>query len=175
MVWNANVLCTCDICQPRLYGKKNCSWPKHLTITLSENLEVNKYDRIVYSPPSIEPLAVVLPELVHLARTMIQYFDRPWGYLNDQQLNARERLMQWWAARNVGNGSWQPIEAEDAEKLVSTEDMLQLSTWLSELFFHGQFAGLQIKWDRDIEWIGQATYNGGSVLISMHPSKLVIN
>jgi hypothetical protein len=80
--------------------------------------------------------------------------------------------MQWWSARNVGNGSWHPIEAEDAEKLVSAEDMLQLSTWLSELFFHGQFAGLKINWDRDIEWIGQATtYDSGSVLISMHPSK----
>jgi hypothetical protein len=83
MVWKANVPCTCDICQPQLYGKKNCSRPKHLTITLSENLEFNKYGRIVYSPPKIEPLAVVLPELMHLARTMIQYFDRPWEYLND--------------------------------------------------------------------------------------------
>jgi hypothetical protein len=32
---------------------------------------------------------------MYLARTAIEYFDRPWEYLNNVQLLARENLLRW--------------------------------------------------------------------------------
>jgi hypothetical protein len=154
LVWKENVPCTCDICQPLLYGKKNCH-VQHPKAVFSDILELNKYGRIAYSTPRMLAMTAEKPELMDLVRTTIQYFDRPSEYLNDQQLNAREALLKWIGRRiHLLN----PEDGPDAEILVPGSEMLQLWHWISNLFFYGRIPEAEFLWTRECETIGRATH-----------------
>jgi hypothetical protein len=60
---------------------------------------------------------------MHLSRTAIEYFDRPWEYLNDQELQARENLLRWIDERL---DSYELFGKEDAEKFISGPAMTSI-------------------------------------------------
>jgi hypothetical protein len=184
LVWSANLPCQCDICSPEIYTDGKCVLRTHLRFNLHKNLVVNKYGYIAYQAPKFGPHdthksrgihRLYKTECMHLARTAIEYFDRPWEYLNDEQLQSRENLLRWIDGRTDIR---EPSEEEDAEKLISGPTMRVLWKWINELFFGGDFPDAIFKWTRDITNTGEATSSRPPLRtwrIVMHPDKTALD
>ena len=145
LAWSVNADRLCDICSPELYTSENClirGDRHHLRFHLHKDLIINKYGYTAYRPLDFGPNGLYKAEVMHLARTAIQYFDRPWEYLNDQQLLARENLLRWIDEHPVR----EPSNEFDGEKLISDDDMTSLLKWFSELFFGGKMSRTFVEW-----------------------------
>jgi hypothetical protein len=91
--------CRCELCEPSSY-RFHCFYQfSHQKFKLHERLEVNKYGHACYMRPMLRADSSSKPEMMHLARSIVEYFDRPWEYMNDEQLEAREMLLKWLASR----------------------------------------------------------------------------
>lgn len=141
---------------------------------MNENLRLNKNGQIAYAPWDLSMFEFEdnKPELMHLTRAIIQYFDRPWEDMNNQQLNAKEELLRWIAKRlDPGNRE----DEHDAEQLIPCHEMYQVWQWVHELFLGGCLLDAEFSWTRDIEEVGLAIWqqNGRSQLgtIQMYPDK----
>jgi len=121
-----------------------------------------------------ESQQVFKAEIMHLARTAIAYFDMPWEYMNDQQLDARRNFLYWidWKG-NV----FEPTEETNAEKLISEFEMQSLWKWINELLFGGDHSDGNFKWRKGREGIlGQAKASPlRKWKIWMNPEKIAVD
>jgi hypothetical protein len=142
-VWNNDVTCTCDICQSVLYSDSKCPGGPHQKIKLHEHHDVNKYGYTVYQPPLLDPRRKkVQLGSTHLPRTIVEYFDRLWEYLNDRQLLARESLLKWVSGRR----DFKAISLNGgAEIILDNGGLRQLWKSFSELFFGVDVGDSKIK------------------------------
>jgi len=143
LVWAEDMPCICEDCQPAMYDKKNCTQRSHTKFCLNEHLDVNKYGKIVFQPPDLRAHSKRKPEITHLAKTIIMYFDRPWEYMNDRQLQARENLLKWIGPRRTKRRAGMN---EDTEQTTSGPEMRQLWKWLNELFSGDHIADSEFVW-----------------------------
>jgi hypothetical protein len=84
--------CTCDICQPDRYSRASCARWTHWRFDLHNNLTTNKLGHTVFAPAKKPSGFSWPPQMMHLTRSLIAYFDRPWEYLNDDQLTAQKNF-----------------------------------------------------------------------------------
>lgn len=174
--WDKDVPCTCDLCQPKLYGRSNCSTRFHKIFSLRHSLDTNKYGYIVFQPPPLRASAEQPPELMHLARTLIEYFDRPWEYMNDRQLAAREGLLKWVDGRA---DLFKYTTNFDAEKAIPASEMRYLWKMISEMFFGVDIGDGTFTWDGNMCDLGtqktrfKETTNQPSSMISMNSADML--
>lgn len=153
LVCAINVACICDMCQPTLYGRLSCLY-SHQKFNLNQNFDVNKCGYNVYQPLPLNAYASAKPELMHIARTIIEYFDRPWGYMNERQLGARGSLLKWISRRDDVSHL---RDEKDPEKIIPATKMRKLWKWIKELFFSNDIG------DAIFEWVQEEGVIMGSV------------
>jgi hypothetical protein len=123
LVRNNGARCTWDLCDPSRY-RFNCFYQRsHQGFKLHEQIEVNKYRYSCYTNLLLEADSTTKPELMHLARTIVEYFDRLWEYINNEQLDAREMLLKWIAHRK---DILHTTVESDAEQSIFDREMRQV-------------------------------------------------
>lgn len=106
---------------------------------------------------------------MHLTRNIITYFDRPWEYLNDEQLAARDWFLGWCRGRR--EDMLRISEHKDGEKLLSGVEMRRLWKCFNELFFGGDLADGQFRWNPSLVDLGQAGSRNGRPTIEVNPQE----
>jgi hypothetical protein len=110
---------------------------------------------------------------MHLTRTAIEYFDRPWEYMNYRQSSAREAVLKWIHGRSMdlhSSDKW-----SDTAKLISAFEMRQLWKNFNELLFGDRIDDSEFHWKHDCHNLGEARggeFRGKRTLaIFMNPKK----
>jgi hypothetical protein len=107
-------------------------------------MDVNKYGCNVYQPPKWEYRR---QEVMQLTRMAIEVFDRPWEYMNDRQLSARETLLKWARGRSIDLHS--KSEWSETATFISSFEMRQLRKNFNELLFGDHIAESEFRWIHD--------------------------
>jgi hypothetical protein len=126
--------CSCDICDPARYkAHRNCPLFLHSHPKLKISRDKNQYGNECYKPLHLN--SALRGEALELARTTIQYFDRPFDQLNNTQLAALHSLQEW--IRNHMSLIFisPPPPTTSLADLFTEKEMQTLWTHINTLFF----------------------------------------
>ncbi|KAF2128201.1 hypothetical protein P153DRAFT_405539, partial [Dothidotthia symphoricarpi CBS 119687] len=140
--------CTCDLCNPAPHTSFwNCPSP-HFHIKLKTDITPNWYEKPCYRPLQLG--TIFRCEAMHLAQTVVEYFDKPKEDLNTLQLEALHELNKWLKPRLKHILGPSTLET-DRENLVPAKEMHQLWRWTNDIFFAGSSWFERFRWKRSLD------------------------
>jgi hypothetical protein len=147
IIYAENAPCRCDICKPHLYRPERnstiCCPPRHYEVKLK--FQKNRMGHITYRP-FLEHSMGYACEVMNLTRRVIEYMDRSYLYMNDEQQHGVDQFVAWAVKRRTDITTI--ISEPRGSAILSTREARFILQCYNEVFFGGDNPRLIFSWTR---------------------------